>query len=151
MQDAPDRETLLAHTAMFLMTQIEPALKAHPEGRGLAFRTRIAAHLIMTVGRELSAEEGHDSAELSRLCGLLGADAPSPAPVGDARRAAIGELRQRLATALRDDGAALDDAAIREGLMQTLREQLQVVQPRFDTRMRWPGDDALAADREENR
>ena len=148
MQDAPDRETLLAHTAMFLMTQVEPALKAHPEGRGLAFRTRIAAYLIMTVGRELGAEEAHDSAELTRLQGLLGLDAPADAPVGDARRAAIGALRSTLAEGLRDDGTTLDDGAVRAGLMQTLREQLEVVQPRFDTRMQWPGDDALG---EENR
>ena len=52
MQDAPDRQTLLAGVAMFLAGQIEPALRAPGENPGLAFRSRIAAHLIATVGRE---------------------------------------------------------------------------------------------------
>jgi len=144
MQDAPDRDTLLANVAMFLMAQVEPALKAHPEGRGLAFRTRIAAHLIMTVGRELAAEQAHDSAELARLQALLGLEPPADPPVGDARKRAIGGLRARLAEALRVDERALDDGAVRAGLLETLRDQLQVIQPRFDTRMAWPGDDVFA-------
>ncbi len=143
MQDAPDRDTLLANVALFLMAQVEPALKAHPGGRGLAFRTRIAAHLIATVGRELGHEETHDAAELARLQGLLDASPSDPPPVGAARRAAIAALRGRLAKALRDDAIDLDTDAVRAGLMQTLREQLEVIQPRFDTRMAWDGDDPV--------
>lgn len=141
MQDAPDRDTLLANVALFLMAQVEPALKAHPEGRGLAFRTRIAAHLVATVGRELAHEEAHDAAELARLQGLLGVGPSDPPPVGAARREAISALRGRLAKALRDDGIELAADAIRAGLMETLREQLEVIQPRFDTRMVIDGDD----------
>lgn len=143
MQDAPDRDTLLANVAMFLMAQVEPALKAYPEGRGLAFRTRIAAHLVATVGRELLHEEQHDAAELARLGDLLGLDPPG-AVVGAARRDAIAGLRARLAKALRDEDTSLDADAMRAGLMQTLREQLEVIQPRFDTRMRWDGDDRVS-------
>lgn len=148
MQDAPDRETLLANVAMFLMAQVEPALKAHPGGRGLAFRTRIAAHLIMTVGRELACEGEHDAAELARLRGLLGEPPGDSAsgPVGAERQAEIVALRTRLAGVLRDDAQPIDAGAVRAGLMQTLREQLQVIQPRFDTRMTFDGDDAIPSD-----
>lgn len=149
MQDAPDRDTLLANVALFLMTQVEPALKAHPEGRGLAFRTRIAAHLIMTVGRELAAEDEHDAAELERLHRVLGLELPQDPPLGAARRAAIGDLRGRLAKRLRDADAAVDGRSLGRELMQTLREQLEVIQPRFDTRMHWPGDDVVPAPEED--
>lgn len=143
MQDAPDRGTLLAQVAMFLMAQVEPALKAHPKGRGLAFRTRIAAHLIATVGRELLYEEQHDAAELARLQALLADDGAEGAVWGEARREAIAALRAELASSLRDDECPVDEPAVRKALMETLREQLAVVQPRFDTRAEWPGDDAI--------
>lgn len=144
MQDAPDRDTLLAHVAMFLMTRVEPALKAHPGGKGLAFRTRIAAHLIATVGRELAFEEDHDGAESTRLASLLD-ETPAEGITGAERRAAIADLRGKLACRLRDDATPIDEAAVRAALRETLTDVLAVVQPRFDTRMRWAGDDPAPA------
>lgn len=135
MQDAPDRQTLLAGVAMFLAGQVEPALKAPGANPGLAFRSRIAAHLVATVGRELAFEEQHDAAELDRLCALLAE--PGPSLTGEARREAIRAHRATLAHKLRAD-QPIDEAATRAALMATLRDQLQVVQPRFDTRVELP-------------
>ncbi|MCB9527820.1 MAG: hypothetical protein H6701_05375 [Myxococcales bacterium] len=141
MQDAPDRQTLLAGVAMFLAGQVEPALKAPGAHPGLAFRSRIAAHLVATVGRELAFEEQHDAAELDRLRALLGSEPDSPLPdpalTGEPRREAIRALRAALAAKLRAD-EPIDDTATRAALMATLRDQLQVVQPRFDTRVELP-------------
>lgn len=192
MQDAPDRETILAGVAMFLAGQVEPAVKAGGADAGLAFRCRVAAHLVAMVGRELAFEAAHDGAELARLQALLGVGGASvdgaavdgAAVEGAARRAAIGALRAELARRLRSDGmhgtaavdasvtdasvtdasvidasfidatapdrtapdrsmapAPIDEAAARAALMQTLREQLQVVQPRFDTRIDLPEEE----------
>lgn len=136
MQDAPDRQTLLAGVAMFLAGQVEPALKAPGAHPGLAFRSRIAAHLVATVGRELAFEEQHDAAELDRLRALLGSESGPPL-TGEPRREAIRALRAALAAKLRAD-EPIDNTATRAALMATLRDQLQVVQPRFDTRVELP-------------
>lgn len=139
MQDAPDKGALLGGVAMFLMGQVEPALKAAGQ-RGLAFRARIAAHLISTVYREIIHEGEHDAAEWGRLTELLGAlpeayrgDSSDPGAAGLTE--ALPEANARLACALRDDDAPIDEAATRAALMATLRDRLMVVQPRFDTRI----------------
>ncbi len=139
MQDAPDKNTLLAGVAMFLAGQVEPALKRPGADKGLAFRSRIAAHLVATVGRELAMEEAHDTAELARLRGLTGEDGDPLA--GEPRRAEIMRLRALLARQLRSD-AVIDEGATRAAVMQQLREQLQVVQPRFDTTIELAEEDS---------
>lgn len=142
MQDAPDKNTLLAGVAMFLAGQVEPALKSPGAHKGLAFRSRIAAHLVATVGRELAFEDTHDAAELTRLRALTGrADRDGAALVGEARRAEITRLRAVLAGQLRSDDP-IDEAATRAAVMQQLREQLQVVQPRFDTTIELAEEDS---------
>ncbi|MCA9539905.1 MAG: hypothetical protein KC620_13500 [Myxococcales bacterium] len=127
MQDAPDRETLLAELARFLGEQVVPALR----DPGLAFRVRVAAFLAEVVARECAHEEDHDAAELERLCALLGESGEQPEG-RTARREAINALDARLVTALRAEPPAIDLDTTRAALMAILRDRLAVVQPRFD-------------------
>ncbi|MCA9560934.1 MAG: hypothetical protein KC583_20440 [Myxococcales bacterium] len=139
MQDFPDKATLLGAVAEFLDKTVRPALDASdaPNSRGLAFRVRVAAHMVATVAREVTFEGLHDAAELSRLRALLDrTDDPLP-PNDMARRATLTELNAELARRLREDPLTEDDQdAIRTHLVRTLEEKLSVVQPRFDVKMR---------------
>ncbi len=133
MQDFPDKATLLGAVAEFLDKTVRPAI----EDKGLAFRVRVAAHMVATVAREVTFEGNHDAVELARLRRLLDrADDPLP-PNDMERRAVLTDLNAELARRLREDALTADDqAAIRTHLVRTLEEKLSVVQPRFDVKMR---------------
>ena len=83
MQNLPDRDVLLQAVAGFLIKDVVPGLS----DRGLAFRVRIAAHLVATLSRELQTEEADDAAQLARLSAALGD--PSPETPAGASRIAI--------------------------------------------------------------
>ena len=85
MQNLPDRDVLLQAVAGFLVQDVVPNLS----DRGLAFRVRIAAHLVATLSRELQTEEADDAAQLRRLAEALGQELPAPEPGRNARHAAI--------------------------------------------------------------
>lgn len=126
MQDTPDAPTLLTEIAQFLETQVRPSL----DNQGLAFRVRIAVHLLGVIAREVQHAPAHLDAEAERLAGLLGG-----APIGDDLASWVEERNAQLATGLRADSYDEETrGAIRTHLMQTLRETLAIAQPRFDTR-----------------
>ena len=128
MQDTPNAPTLLAEIAQFLEAQVRPAI----DDKGLAFRVRIAVHLLGVAAREVEHAPAHLDAEARRLSALLGDDLP-----GDDLAAWVEARNVDLATGLRaDEYDAQARDAIRAHLMQTLRETLSVTQPRFDTRPR---------------
>ncbi len=132
MQDFPDKATLLGAVAEFLEGTVRPSI----QDQGLAFRVRVAAHIVATVAREVTLESFHDIAEYGRLRALLHREGEPPASDEIKRRAAIGALNAELARALRED--AIDDgelAKIRHHVMKTLTEKLTVVQPRFDLKL----------------
>lgn len=126
MQDTPDAPTLLTEIARFLETQVRPAI----DDKGLAFRVRIAVHLLGVIGREVTHAPAHLQAEADRLAALSGVALPA-----DDLTEWVGARNADLAAGLRADtyDAEARDA-IRAHLMQTLRETLAVAQPRFDTR-----------------
>lgn len=128
MQDAPDKLALLTGVAQFLNGELAPQI---PD-RDLRFRVRISAYLLQQVLMELAFDEQQDAAELTRLGALLDEEVDPAAPTS-ARHARIRELKAVLAARIREEGA---DEATREHLMKTLREQLAVVQPRFDTKLK---------------
>jgi len=116
MQDLPSKEALLGAVAHFLDEEILPATT----DRRLAFRVRIAAHLLGVVSRELEHGAAHDARERAGLEGLV--------PSG-----AIPAMNAELARHLRED--ALSDAeqeAILAHLLGTLRDKLAVINPRFN-------------------
>jgi hypothetical protein len=121
MQEKPDKLELLQALAEFLMTEIKPVV-SDPR---LSFRVLIAANLATVVANEVREEPRFETAERARLKQLL------PDVAADDVRA----LNVELAARLRDGrmrGEALDRA--RAHLRDTLRDQLSVNNPFFDTR-----------------
>lgn len=127
MQDLPDAPTVLGEVARFLGEKVRPAI----DDRGLAFRVRIASHLLGMLAREATLAGHHLQQEAARLAALF----EEPAPTTDVEAWVLAR-NARLARALRAD--ELDTAAmsaVRAHLLDTLRDTLAVVQPDFDTRL----------------
>lgn len=102
----------LAAVARFLDADLRPALT----DRALSFRLRIASSLLQSLALEAAHTGALAAAEAQRL-GALG--------LGDASALARG-LREGTVPPERE-------RAVREHLIQTLRERLAAVNPRFDT------------------
>lgn len=127
MQDLPDAPAILGELARFLDGAVRPTIA----DRGLAFRVRIATHLLGVLAREAALAENHLAREADRLAALLDVDAPATD-----RGAWVLAQNAALAEGLRAgrfDADRLD--AIRGHLLATLRDTLAVVQPDFDTRV----------------
>src|SRR5262245_41237060 len=118
MQDLPDKTSLLQAVAKFLSDE---RLKKEVRDPAIAFRLKIAAHVIEQVAREDAVEELHDAAELARLEALIDRPVSSQQIARSTRRALIGELNRALAQRLRasDAPAAWIDRA-HAHLKQTL-------------------------------
>lgn len=130
MQDLPDKMSLLHAVAKFLGDE---RLKKEVRDPGIAFRLKIAAHVVEQVAREDAVEELHDALELSRLEALFDRPAPSQEISRTTCRALIGEHNRLLAQRLRSSDASpswIDRAHAH--LKQTLIEKLSVTTPRFD-------------------
>jgi hypothetical protein len=121
MQDAPDKRVLLEAIAKMLATDVAGALS----DPALAFRVRIAAHVLGGVSRELATEAQDDQLHLETLR-ALGFDGE-----GDTR-SAIRQAEQALATYIRD--TPLTDAELTH-LAAVLREltarKVRVGNPKF--------------------
>jgi hypothetical protein len=91
MQDAPDKRVLIEAIAKMLATDVASALS----DPALAFRVRIAAHVLGGVSRELATEAQDDALHLETLR-ALGFDGE-----GDAK-GAIRQAERALATYIRD-------------------------------------------------
>jgi hypothetical protein len=117
MQEKPDKLELLQSLAEFLMAEIKPQIT---DAR-LSFRVLIAANLATVVANELRGEARHEEAERARLKSLL------HDVTGDDLRA----LNVELAARLRDGRIGLEALP---HLRDTLRDQLSVNNPFFDTR-----------------
>lgn len=121
MQDDPNKTLVLSGVAKFLMAQVLPAI----DDRGLAFRVRIAAHLVGTVAREVATEGVADRAELAALVALgFAQTAVEPG----AMREAIVAGRGALATLLRRGEVPEGTDVL---LAQSLAARLSVSNPRF--------------------
>jgi hypothetical protein len=118
MQEKPNKEELLAAISAFLMAELKPVIT---DAR-LSFRVLIAANLAQIVANELQKGPLKDAAELARLKQLL------PDLSSNDLRVLEGELAARLR-----DGR-VDLKAARAHLRETLRDQLAVNNPFFDTR-----------------
>ena len=129
MQDRPSVDKLLAGVSRFLSEQILPGV----EDRGQAFRLKVALYILATAQRELALSDTHNSREWASLLNLIGEDGPLPMERAR-RREEFDRLNAELASQIRAGGREGDEAVYAH-LMETLREKLSVVQPRFDLRM----------------
>ena len=119
MLERPDKTDLLTAVAGFLDADVRPAVT---DSR-VSFRLRIAAHLLRSVAAQIGAEGDADAAERGRLGALVGGASPD-----------LGALRGALVARIRDPATPADELArIRAHLQETLRAELAVAAPRFDT------------------
>lgn len=138
MQERPNKLVLLTAISRFLVEDARPAL-SDPR---LAFRALIAAHLASVVASELTSDEDAVTKELARLR-VFFPDEHGPDERGDEtgrgesfeqRRSLVNDLNGRLAARLRDGEANPEDLKqISAALRESLREQLAIENPRFDT------------------
>ena len=130
MQDRPDKEALLDALGAFLAREVLPAMT----DRALAFRVRVAAHLLSGLAREVRGEEELDDAHLRTLLALLGKPGEVVPASAAACRVAIRRAEAELAEHIRT--AALDgdeEPRLRAGLRSVLAAKIAVGDPRFDT------------------
>jgi hypothetical protein len=118
----PDEATLLRAVAQFLNSAVRPVV---PD-RAVAFRLRIAAHLLTTTANSLASGEARESQAVRDLAGLLNVE-PNPQT---SRREALLKLQTTLANRLGSD--SVDREASFEWLKTTLAAQLAIDNPRFD-------------------
>lgn len=146
MRDRPDAPTLLRAVARFLEKDVRGALAQDPkaparEPQALAFRALVAGHLAGLVASELEAAPRLDRLELARLGELLPDFEPGPEAAPDEadprrlHRAYVNELAARIR---RGDFDREGLARVRAHVLATLREELAVTNPRFDSRVNVP-------------
>ena len=130
MQNRPTAAELLEAVRELLTAEIMPTI--HDDG--LRFKTLIAANVLAIVGRELTAEDEPVNDEISRLSGLLPRAYIAPE---DPVRDTILALNYQLAKAIREapDGSSLLMVGGKawEHVKESLRDQLAVASPKFDT------------------
>ena len=117
----PDEPTLLRAVARFLETDLRGAIT----DRGLAFRLRIASHLLATTAAHLEQGEALETRSLADLTDLL--ETPLPPDLG--RREILAELHAELSRRLRE--GTVDREASLAWLQEALRSQLKLTNPRF--------------------
>jgi uncharacterized protein DUF6285 len=132
MQDLPEKSLLLDAIGAFLDRDVRPKTS----DPAIAFRLRIAAHLLGVVAREIAKEDEHDLRQLETLRVLLGAKGQEAPPLTRQERVrAILVLERDLVKHIRS--APLDDRAMLDlarGIRAILIDKLAVAQPKFDTR-----------------
>jgi AcrR family transcriptional regulator len=131
VQYLPEKEDLLDAVAFFLAKQAAPAV----DDPALAFRLKVAAHLVHGASRECRAEGTQDREVLTLLSRTLGIDPGEPHDP-DERHARIRELSAQLAERARDPATDSESLAeLRQVVLQILAGELKVVQPKFDLDM----------------
>lgn len=112
--DRPNAEELIETVREFLHDKLLPTMTGHD-----AFEVRIAANLLAIALRELQQGPAATTAEQSRLTELVGAH--------DTVEALEAELVRRI----RDGEIAVDDAALRAHLRETVRARLAMSNPKY--------------------
>ena len=126
MSEGPEVNEIVEGVSRFLGTQILPAL----DDRGLSFRLRIALYLMEVVHRDMETRDIRVHAQWQRLVKLLNANLDIQSP-HESLQIQLKELNQDLVTRIRQ-GDYESLRAERAHIMETLTEELGVVQPRFN-------------------
>ena len=131
MQYRPDASVLLRAVALFLETQVRPAM---PD-KALAFRVRVAAWLAQVVAVEIAGDEALDLQEMGGLFELLGVDDRQIPSSQAERRARLTEMNEQLSAHLREGELAAGEIGdVSTHLRAILAGRLAGLQPAFDTR-----------------
>ena len=125
-----ETEALLDGVQKFLKEQVVPKI----EDRGVGFRVKVALYILGTLERRIQLGAHHTELETERLRDILGhsalkTDLSTPANMD------LDALKMELAQSIRNGHWDHDDSTLRNSLMASLRDELQIVKPRFDTRV----------------
>lgn len=130
MQNRPTAAELLEAVRELLTAEIMPTIRED----GLRFRVLIAANILAIVGRELTAGDEPLNEEISRLSGLLPRAYIAPEdPAHDTILALNRQLAKAIRKAAADSPLLMVGGKAWEHIMDTLRDQLAVANPKFDT------------------
>jgi hypothetical protein len=114
MQDEPTPIELTKTVADFLRNEITPMIAGHN-----AFKLRVAINALELVVRQLTLEEGNDTAEAKRLANLLGVEG------------SLLEQNRALAESIAKGEIDLATPGLPEHLWQTTMAKLAVDQPNY--------------------
>jgi hypothetical protein len=114
MQDEPTPVELIKAVADFLRHEIAPEISGHH-----AFKLRVSINALDLVTRQLTLEQGSDSAEAARLSALL------------SLQGSLGDLNRALAERIARGEADLQTPGLTEHLWQTTMDKLAVDQPNY--------------------
>ena len=114
MQDEPTPIELTKAVADFLRNDITPMITGHN-----AFKLRVAINVLDLVTRQLTLEQGSDTAEAARLAQLLGAEG------------SLIELNRALAGKIANGEVNLQTSGLAKHLWQSTMDKLAVDQPNY--------------------
>jgi Domain of unknown function (DUF6285) len=114
MQDEPTPIELTKAVADFLRNDITPMISGHN-----AFKLRVAINMLDLVTRQLTLEQGGDTAEAARLESLLGV------------QGSLMDLNRALAEKIGKGEVDLQTPGLSEHLWQTTMDKLAVDQPNY--------------------
>jgi len=114
MQDEPTPIELTKAVADFLRDDIAPMISGHN-----AFKLRVAINMLDLVTRQLTLEQGSDTAEAGRLAELLG------------MQGSLIELNRALANKIAKGEVDLQTLGLSQHLWQTTMDKLAVDQPNY--------------------
>lgn len=127
MNDRPTLEELIEAARLHLETNVIPALKGDAK---LYFQTLVAVNVLRVTERELTDGWSHLQAEWRRLDQLEGEARSIPASPTEAQ-AALRVRNAALCARIRAGAYDEDSAALFAHLQATVREALEIANPKF--------------------
>ncbi|EQA38322.1 hypothetical protein LEP1GSC047_2017 [Leptospira inadai serovar Lyme str. 10] len=129
MQDKPTSTELLEAIQDFLMKEVLPEFR---ENDLLSYKTLVSWNMLGVISREIRSGEELLDKELSRLAKLLKKDGKLPSTLNEKKKLASGwnlELRDLI----RKEKKTIDDRLYWEHVKESVREKVEVTNPRFTT------------------
>ncbi|WP_061249189.1 DUF6285 domain-containing protein [Leptospira alstonii] len=129
MQDKPTSTDLLEAIQDFLMKEVLPQFK---DKDLLSYKTLVSWNMLGVVSREIRSGEESLDKELARLVELLKKNSSLPSTLNEKKNLAHTwnlELRDKI----RKDKLSLEDSQWWNHVKETVREKVEVTNPRFTT------------------
>ncbi|EMJ97713.1 DUF6285 domain-containing protein [Leptospira alstonii] len=129
MQDKPTSTDLLEAIQDFLMKEVLPQFK---DKDLLSYKTLVSWNMLGVVSREIRSGEESLDKELARLVKLLKKNSSLPSTLNEKKNLAHTwnlELRDKI----RKDKLSLEDSQWWNHVKETVREKVEVTNPRFTT------------------
>ncbi|MCB1158077.1 MAG: hypothetical protein H7A25_01885 [Leptospiraceae bacterium] len=130
MQDRPDAINLLETIQALLLKEVMPEVQGN---EFLSYKTLVSWNMLGVVSRELKYGEKYLNEELKRLSGYLNQDLPSLESTYIEKMKYAEDLNRKLSEKIRIEKLDNTDKISWEMVKQTLKEKLEISNPRFST------------------